>query len=128
HIYAHLPPSDLLRQQLPHDNYHRGITIPSRPTAAELSELRGLLRRVRRGLWARRRPTPELLELVQREPPLGRRHVAVLAHIGTEGGRPVGELARELALSLPAASKLTTELETHNLVHRRDHVDDRRRT
>jgi DNA-binding MarR family transcriptional regulator len=81
-----------------------------------------------RGLWARRRPTPELLELVQREPPLGRRHVAVLAHIGTEGERTVGELARELGLSLPAASKLTTELETHNLVHRREHVDDRRRT
>src|SRR6476619_6847407 len=81
-----------------------------------------------RGLWARRRPTPELLELVQREPPLGRRHVAVLAHSGTEGERTVGELARELGLSLPAASKLTTELETHNLVHRREHADDRRRT
>jgi len=81
-----------------------------------------------RGLWARRRPTPELLELVRREPSLGRRHVAVLAHIGTEGERTVGELARELGLSLPAASKLTTELETHNLVRRREHSDDRRRT
>jgi len=80
------------------------------------------------GLWARRRPTPELLELVGREPALGRRHVAVLAHIGTEGERTVGEIARELGLSLPAASKLTTELETHQLVHRREHIADRRRT
>ena len=61
----------------------RGIPIPGRPSAAELSELRGLLRQVLRGLWARRRPTPELLELVQGEPQLGRRHVAVLAHVGT---------------------------------------------
>jgi DNA-binding MarR family transcriptional regulator len=81
-----------------------------------------------RGLWARRRPTPELLELVQGEPQLGRRHVAVLAHIGTEGERTVGDLARELGLSLPAASKLTTELETHQLVQRREDADDRRRT
>ena len=33
------------------------------------------------------------------EPQLGRRHVAVLAHVGTEGERTVGELARELGLS-----------------------------
>ena len=106
----------------------RGVRIPGRPTAAELTELRGLLRRVMRGLWARRRPTPELLELVQGEPQLGRRHVAVLAHVGTEGERTVGDLARELGLSLPAASKLTTELETHQLVQRREDADDRRRT
>jgi DNA-binding MarR family transcriptional regulator len=81
-----------------------------------------------RGLWARRRPTPELLELVRAEPPLGRRHVAVLAHVGTEGERTVGELARELGLSLPAVSKLTTELETHELVQRREDAGDRRRT
>ena len=81
-----------------------------------------------RGLWARRRPTPELLELVRGEPQLGRRHVAVLAHVGTEGERTVGDLARELGLSLPAASKLTTELETHQLVQRREDADDRRRT
>jgi DNA-binding MarR family transcriptional regulator len=81
-----------------------------------------------RGLWARRRPTPELLDLVQGEPQLGRRHVAVLAHVGTEGERTVGDLARELGLSLPAASKLTTELETHSLVQRREDADDRRRT
>src|SRR4051812_49868307 len=79
-----------------------------------------------RGLWARRRPTPELLELVRAEPPLGRRHVAVLAHVGTEGERTVGELARDLGLSLPAVSKLTTELETHELVQRREEARERR--
>ena len=67
----------------------------------QLAELRAALRRVMRGLWARRRPTPELLELVSGDPPLGRRHVAVLAQIGAEGERSVGELARELGLSLP---------------------------
>ena len=80
----------------------------------ELSELRGLLRRVMRGLWARRRPTAELLQLVSGEPPLGRRHVGVLAH--------------ELGLSLPAASKLTRDLEDHGLVERREDPGDRRRT
>ena len=65
-----------------------------------------------RGLWAqaaaRRRSCSSSS---QGEPQLGRRHVAVLAHVGTEGERTVGDLARELGLSLPAASKLTTELE-----------------
>jgi len=94
----------------------------------ELGELRTLLRRVMRGLWARRRPTSELLDLVSGDPPLGRRHVAVLAQIGTEGERTVGELARELGLSLPAASKLTRDLEEHELVERREDPEDRRRT
>jgi DNA-binding MarR family transcriptional regulator len=94
----------------------------------ELTELRKLLRRVMRGLWARRRPTDELLELVSGDPPLGRRHVGLLAQIGTEGERSVGELARELGLSLPAASKLTRDLEDHGLVERREDPDDRRRT
>jgi DNA-binding MarR family transcriptional regulator len=94
----------------------------------DLSELRRLLRRVMRGLWARRRPTPELLELVSGEPPLGRRHVGVLAQIGTEGERTVSELARELGLSLPATSKLTRDLEDHGLVERREDPEDRRRT
>jgi DNA-binding MarR family transcriptional regulator len=94
----------------------------------ELSELRRLLRHVMRGLWSRRRPTPELLELVSGDPPLGRRHVALLAQIGTEGERSVGELARELDLSLPAASKLTRDLEDHGLVERREDSEDRRRT
>jgi DNA-binding MarR family transcriptional regulator len=92
------------------------------------AELRELLRRVMRGLWARRRPTQELLELVSGDPPLGRRHVGLLAEIGTEGERSVGELARELDLSLPAASKLIRELEDHGLVERREDPDDRRRT
>jgi DNA-binding MarR family transcriptional regulator len=94
----------------------------------QLAELRDLLRRVMRGLWARRRPTAELLDLVSGDPPLGRRHVALLAQIGTEGERSVGELARELDLSLPAASKLTRDLEDHGLVERREDPDDRRRT
>lgn len=94
----------------------------------DLGELRAQLRRVMRGLWARRRPSPELLDLVGGDPPLGRRHVAVLAQIGAEGERTVGELARELGLSLPAASKLTRDLEDHGLVERREDPDDRRRT
>jgi len=94
----------------------------------ELAELRVQLRRVMRGLWARRRPTPELLELVGGDPPLGRRHVAVLAQLGSEGERTVGDLARELGLSLPAASKLTRDLEDHGLVERREDPADRRRT
>src|SRR6476660_7091049 len=94
----------------------------------QLTQLRESLRRVMRGLWARRRPTPELLELVSGDPPLGRRHVGLLAQIGTEGERTVGDLARELGLSLPAASKLTRDLEDHGLVERREDPDDRRRT
>jgi DNA-binding MarR family transcriptional regulator len=94
----------------------------------QLTQLRDSLRRVMRGLWARRRPTPELLELVSGEPPLGRRHVGLLAQIGSEGERSVGELARELDLSLPAASKLTRDLEDHGLVERREDPEDRRRT
>jgi len=94
----------------------------------QLTQLRDSLRRGMRGLWARRRPTPGLLELVSGEPPLGRRHVGLLAQIGTEGERSVGELARELDLSLPAASKLTRDLEDHGLVERREDPEDRRRT
>ncbi|HEX7625656.1 MAG TPA: helix-turn-helix domain-containing protein [Gaiellaceae bacterium] len=95
---------------------------------SDLPELRHLLHRVMRGLWARRRPTPELLELVGGDPPLTRRHVAVLAHIGMEGERTVGEVAREVGLSLPAASKLVRDLEDHELVDRREDEADRRRT
>ena len=97
-------------------------------TDGQLRELRGLLRRVTRGLWQRRRPGDDLLALVGGDPRLTRRHVAVLAQIGGEGERTVGELARELGLSLPAASKLTRDLEDASLVRRREHVDDRRRT
>jgi DNA-binding MarR family transcriptional regulator len=93
----------------------------------EVRELRAALRRVTRGLWARRRPTPELLALVG-DASLGRRHVAVLAQVGLEGGRSVGELARELGLSLPAASTLARELEEHGLLERREDPADRRRT
>ena len=94
----------------------------------ELEELRQSLRRVMRGLWARRRPTAQLLELVDRDPPLGRRHVALLAHVGTEGAQTVSELAAALGLSLPAVSKLTRELEEHGLIERREDPADRRRT
>jgi DNA-binding MarR family transcriptional regulator len=96
-------------------------------TKEAIHELRQLLRRVMRGLWSRRRPTPELLELVEGAS-LGRRHVAVLAQVGTEGGRSVGELARELGLSLPAASTLIRDLEEHGLVERSEDPADRRRT
>jgi DNA-binding MarR family transcriptional regulator len=92
-----------------------------------VAELRLELRRVMRGLWARRRPSPELLELVEGAS-LGRRHVAVLAQVGSEGERSVGELARELGLSLPAASTLARELEEHGLLVRREDPTDRRRT
>jgi DNA-binding MarR family transcriptional regulator len=98
------------------------------PRGDDLTELRQLLRRVLRGTWSRRRPTPELLELVGGDPPLGRRHVGVLAHIAAEGERTVGDVARDLGLSLPAASKLVGELEDHALVTRREDPDDRRRT
>lgn len=99
-----------------------------RPPTNELSDLRLQLRRVMRGLWARRRPTAELPELVEGDPPLGRRHVGMLALVGAQEGQTVGELARHLGVSLPAASKLATELESHMLVRRREHADDRRRT
>jgi DNA-binding MarR family transcriptional regulator len=92
-----------------------------------VAELRLELRRVMRGLWARRRPSPELLALVEGAA-LGRRHVAVLAQVGTEGERSVGDLARELGLSLPAASTLARELEQHGLLVRREDPADRRRT
>jgi DNA-binding MarR family transcriptional regulator len=93
----------------------------------QVAELRLLLRRVMRGLWARRRPTPELLALVA-DARLGRRHVALLAQVGTEGERSVGELAHEVGLSLPAASTLARELEEHGLLERREDPRDRRRT
>lgn len=97
-------------------------------TEEQVTTLRELLQRVMRGLWSRRRPAPELLALVDGDPPLGRRHVAVLAQIGTEGERSIGDLARELGLTLPAASKLARELEEHELVARREDPADRRRT
>jgi DNA-binding MarR family transcriptional regulator len=104
------------------------MTIPGRePSRLELAQLRHLLRRVVRGLrW--RRLHDEDAPLVHGDHRLGPRHFAVLAHVATEGERTVGDLARELGLSLPAASKLSRDLEDHSLVHRREHVDDRRRT
>jgi DNA-binding MarR family transcriptional regulator len=94
---------------------------------AELTELRRALRQVLRRLWRRRAPS-ELLTLVSGEPQLGRRHVAALAHVGAEEPQTVSEIAHAVGVSLPAASKLTTELETHGLVHRSEDPDDRRRT
>jgi DNA-binding MarR family transcriptional regulator len=94
----------------------------------DVSELRQLLRRVTRGLWHRNRP-PEGLEMhLHSDPPLGRRHLGVLMHVASTGPQTVTEIAGDLDLSLPAASKLTTELEEHLLVDRREHPDDRRRT
>ena len=94
----------------------------------ELAGLRQSLRRVLRGMWARRRPTAELLALVDGDPTLGRRHVALLAHIGSEGEQTVSEAAAALGLSLPAVSKLTRELEDHRLIERSEDPADRRRT
>ncbi|HZT17241.1 MAG TPA: MarR family transcriptional regulator [Gaiellaceae bacterium] len=98
-------------------------TVTRRGT--ELDDLRHLLRAVLRGLWRRRWSSPEDLP---GEPRLTARHLAILAHVGTEGPLTVGDIAVELGLSLPAASKLTRELEMRSLVHRTEHVDDRRRT
>jgi DNA-binding MarR family transcriptional regulator len=94
----------------------------------QLAELRRDLQRVLRGLWARRRPTGELLALVDGDPPLGRRHVGLLAQVGTDGEQTVSELAEALGLSLPAASRLAGELEDHRLVERSEDPADRRRT
>jgi DNA-binding MarR family transcriptional regulator len=99
--------------------------VQTRRDEEELRELRQALRSVVRGLWRRRRPH---FELFRGESRLTPRHVAILAHIGTDGPRTVGDIARELGLSLPAASKLTRELEERTLVRRSEHVDDRRRT
>jgi DNA-binding MarR family transcriptional regulator len=96
------------------------ITNQERLRAQRLRELRDDLRRVMRGLWARRRPTGELFALVH--------GVGLLAHVGTNGPQTVSELAQALGLSLPAASKLTRELEAHRLVARREDPADRRRT
>ena len=93
----------------------------------ELLELRRALRQVLRRLWRRRAPS-ELLALVSGEPQLGRRHVAALTHVGAEGPQTVSEIAHAVGVSLPAASKLTTELEAHGLVHRSEDPADRRRT
>jgi DNA-binding MarR family transcriptional regulator len=94
----------------------------------EVQELQHALGRVMRGMWSRRRPTPELMDLVHGHPRLGRRHVGLLAYVGTEGPRTVSEIAEALGVSLPAASKLTRELEDHRLVERREDPEDRRRT
>jgi len=99
------------------------ITVTRR--AAELAELRRALRAVLRGLWRRPWTSPAL---VPAEPRLTARHLAILAHVGSEGPRTVGEIAADLGFSLPAASKLTRELEMRLLVRRSEHVDDRRRT
>ena len=100
------------------------MTIP----AGQLDEVRQLLRRLMRGLRHHRRPPDELLALVSGDPPLGRRHIGLLAHVATEGSRTVGDIAGELGLTLPAASKLIRDLEDHTLVYRREDPDDRRRT
>jgi DNA-binding MarR family transcriptional regulator len=89
--------------------------IPER----ELGELRSLLRTITRGLW--RRHGPRLGAHV------GRRHAAVVTLVA-EGERTVGEIAEALGISLPAASKLSRELEDAGLVQRREDEDDRRRT
>jgi DNA-binding MarR family transcriptional regulator len=78
-----------------------------------------------RGLWRRRLPS---LGPLGDDGPFTPRHLAVLAHIGSDGPRTVSQIAEELGLSLPAASRLARELEEHDFVQRTEHVDDRRRT
>jgi DNA-binding MarR family transcriptional regulator len=92
----------------------------------DVKELRGLLRRVLRGL--RGQHGPHLMALHGEAHPLGRRHVAVLTHVAAEGPVAVSDVAAALGLSLPAVSMLTRELEDAGLVERREDPADRRRT
>jgi len=69
-------------------------------------KIEATLRQVLRGLWRSRRPPEDLLRLLHGEPRIGRRHVALLVHVGTEGPATVGEVAEGIAVSLPAASRL----------------------
>lgn len=92
----------------------------------DLTELRRLLRAILRGLWRRRRRPP--LEVFAGEPRLGPRHIAVLTHVAAEGPLTVGDIAADLGLSMPAASKLTRDLADHLLVLRGEDIEDRRRT
>jgi DNA-binding MarR family transcriptional regulator len=94
-----------------------------RPRPDEVREAAGLVRTITRGLWRRRGPALE-----REERRLGRRHLAVLVAVASEAPLTVGDVARTLGLSLPAASKLTRELEDEGLVRRSEHADDRRRT
>jgi DNA-binding MarR family transcriptional regulator len=96
--------------------------------ADELNELRRLLRAVTHGLHGRGRPPDVLIPLLHGDPQLGRRHLQVLSQVAGEEGRTVGDLARELGLSLPAASKLVRDLEDHTVVRRSEDPEDRRRT
>ena len=68
---------------------------------------------VLRGLWRRRRHS------LGAEARLSPRHLAVLTFVAGEEGLTVGEIAAGLALSLPAASRLTRNLEDAKLVRRR---------
>jgi DNA-binding MarR family transcriptional regulator len=87
----------------------------------DVQELRRLLRAVLRGLRGRHGP-PELGAR------LGRRHLGLLAQLGTDGPATVSDLAASFGVSLPAASMLTRELEDRGFVERREDPDDRRRT
>jgi DNA-binding MarR family transcriptional regulator len=97
-------------------------------TDEQIARARDSLQRVMRGLWGRRRPPFGLTPPAEGEPRLGRRHIGLLAQIGVEGERSVGELAHALGLSLPAASKLIRDLEARGLVVRSEDPADRRRT
>lgn len=90
-------------------------------TKEELQEIRLALRRILRGL--RGRGGPDLGGVR-----LGRRHVAVLAHVGRDGPSAVSDVAGTLGLTLPAASMLARELEDAGLIERREDPADRRRT
>ncbi|HZP73986.1 MAG TPA: MarR family transcriptional regulator [Gaiellaceae bacterium] len=85
----------------------------------DLGELRGLIRRVLRGLRAHHGP------LHRRG---GRRQAGLVAYLASEGPSTVSELAEALGVSLPAASTVTRALEERGLVERREDPADRRRT
>src|SRR5581483_9047128 len=84
-----------LSPSFPSDNSYLMITN-------DLGELRGLIRRVLRGLRAHHGP------LHRRG---GRRHAGLVAYLASEGPSTVSELAEALGVSLPAASTVTAALD-----------------
>jgi DNA-binding MarR family transcriptional regulator len=91
----------------------------TRIPADDVMQVRHALRRVLRGAWRRRSPLGH---------GFGRRHVGVLSYVATADRPTVGEVAKAVGLSLPAASKLASDLEAAGLLVRAEDPDDRRRT
>jgi DNA-binding MarR family transcriptional regulator len=85
------------------------------------------LRRVLRGL---RRRGPIFAGLAEnfRKGRLGPRHALALAVVAREEPLTVGDLAKQLGLSLPNASQVASDLNMADLVQRTEDQIDRRRT